>query len=380
MTIYGIDCSAYQGADITRYFAGRDFCFVKATEGQHTVDSGWQGRLSQARSAGLVCGVYHYAHPENPVSGDADHFISSFKPEIERGDLIAVDVEMTAGHSASSVTAWKDEWIARVQAAFPSHLVGLYCNVNYWLHETTSNAGDFLWVASYTSAGDPGIEYPWTIWQYTDSPVDTNRARFDSRAEMREWSLSKDDGEDDSDSSDQDDNTDDPDAFPGVSYFGPGKSNAYVTRLGEMLIGRGAAPFYSEGPGPTWSDIDGASTAAFQTAQGWTGSDADGIPGAQTWDMLVTGTGDDIPDAGGMVPFPSGRWFEQAPNCWIVEVMGRRLVAEGCSAYSQGPGYQWTSADQASYAKWQRKLLYSGGAADGIPGAASWAALEVPGA
>ncbi|CAM5655030.1 N-acetylmuramoyl-L-alanine amidase domain-containing protein OS=Streptomyces fumanus OX=67302 GN=GCM10018772_44660 PE=4 SV=1 [Streptomyces fumanus] len=58
--------------------------------------------------------------------------------------------------------------------------------------------------------------------------------------------------------------------------------------------------------------------------------------------------------------------------------MGKRLVAEGCSAYAEGPGPRWTDADRDSYAKWQRKLGYTGADADGWPGATSWAALKVP--
>ncbi|KUO12131.1 peptidoglycan-binding protein [Streptomyces sp. DSM 15324] len=77
-------------------------------------------------------------------------------------------------------------------------------------------------------------------------------------------------------------------------------------------------------------------------------------------------------------PFPGTDWFRGSPRSAIVTAMGRRLVAVGCSAYTHGPGPQWTEADRASYAKWQRKLGYTGSAADGWPGPASWAALEVP--
>ncbi|MFJ8934047.1 peptidoglycan-binding protein [Streptomyces sp. NPDC102364] len=372
--IIGRDFSAYQGSSLYPWLDDIDFAFVKVSEGQHTVDSGWEGRLSQVRAAGLVAGVYHYAHPENPVSGDAQHFISTYRSSLRSGDLIAVDVEMTGGYSASHVTAWKDQWIAAVQDAFPENLVGLYCNTNYWLHETTGNAGDFLWIASYGTS-DPGIQYDWKIWQYTSSPVDTNKAKFSSRADMREWALSKSDGDNDGGGDD------DGNAFPGAGYFGPGESNAYVTELGTMLIARGAGAFYSEGAGPTWTDVDGAAMAAFQTAQGWTGASADGIPGEQSWDLLVAGTGNDIPDPGhGYLPFPSTRWFEDAPNCWIITAMGQRLVAEGCSCYSSGPGAQWTEADRCSAEKWQRKLGYTGGAADGYFGVASWTELRVPGA
>ncbi|MER6078566.1 peptidoglycan-binding protein [Streptomyces sp. NPDC001833] len=77
-------------------------------------------------------------------------------------------------------------------------------------------------------------------------------------------------------------------------------------------------------------------------------------------------------------PFPGADWFRKNPKSAIVTAMGRRLVANGCSAYADGPGPQWTDADRASYAKWQRRLGYTGSSADGWPGAKSWAALKVP--
>ncbi|MFJ8110414.1 peptidoglycan-binding protein [Streptomyces sp. NPDC096132] len=77
-------------------------------------------------------------------------------------------------------------------------------------------------------------------------------------------------------------------------------------------------------------------------------------------------------------PFPGAEWFKKSPRSAIVTAMGKRLVAVGCSAYEDGPGPQWTEADRKSYAKWQRKLGYTGVAADGWPGAKSWAALRVP--
>lgn len=77
-------------------------------------------------------------------------------------------------------------------------------------------------------------------------------------------------------------------------------------------------------------------------------------------------------------PFPGTAWFKKNPRSPIVTAMGERLVANGCSAYSSGPGPQWTEADRASYARWQRKLGYTGSSADGWPGATSWAALKVP--
>lgn len=77
-------------------------------------------------------------------------------------------------------------------------------------------------------------------------------------------------------------------------------------------------------------------------------------------------------------PFPGASWFKQSPKSSIVTRMGKRLVAEKCSAYKSGPGPQWTTVDKASYAKWQRKLGYTGTDADGWPGKTSWDKLKVP--
>lgn len=77
-------------------------------------------------------------------------------------------------------------------------------------------------------------------------------------------------------------------------------------------------------------------------------------------------------------PFPGVAWFKKSPRSPLVTAMGRRLVAEECSAYSDGPGPQWTESDRKSYAKWQRKQGYRGADADGWPGAKTWAALKVP--
>lgn len=80
----------------------------------------------------------------------------------------------------------------------------------------------------------------------------------------------------------------------------------------------------------------------------------------------------------GYQPFPGTDFFHHSPDSPIVTAMGRRLVAEGCSAYHDGPGPRWTDADRTSYARWQRKLGYTGSDADGWPGHTSWDALKVP--
>ncbi|MFF7361072.1 peptidoglycan-binding protein [Streptomyces sp. NPDC008125] len=84
------------------------------------------------------------------------------------------------------------------------------------------------------------------------------------------------------------------------------------------------------------------------------------------------------PVATKLEPFPGAAYFKGKPKSAIITAMGKRLVAEKCSAYKSGPGAQWTDADKASYAKWQKKQGFKGADADGWPGKATWDALKVP--
>ncbi|MFF3322620.1 peptidoglycan-binding protein [Streptomyces sp. NPDC002889] len=77
-------------------------------------------------------------------------------------------------------------------------------------------------------------------------------------------------------------------------------------------------------------------------------------------------------------PFPGAAFFAPGRRSPVITAMGKRLVAEGCGRYEVGPGPDWSEADRKSYAAWQRKLGYSGSAADGIPGRTSWDRLKVP--
>ncbi|MFD9389941.1 peptidoglycan-binding protein [Streptomyces sp. NPDC060000] len=77
-------------------------------------------------------------------------------------------------------------------------------------------------------------------------------------------------------------------------------------------------------------------------------------------------------------PFPGKDFFQSSVSSPIIEVMGFRLMDEGCSVYPDGPDLQWSEDDRRSFAKWQRKLGFTGSDADGIPGRQSWERLHVP--
>ncbi|MFJ7020210.1 peptidoglycan-binding protein [Streptomyces sp. NPDC101117] len=173
--------------------------------------------------------------------------------------------------------------------------------------------------------------------------------------------------------------------YPGRAHFGPGANNKHVTRLGRMLVERGAGRYYTAGPGPRWTDADRRATQAFQRAQGWRGQDADGLPGPATWKLLVTGKGRDVqggagapeqPASHGVAGYPGRAAFRPGAENAHVTRLGERLVKKGFGTYYRsGPGPRWSEADRRAVEAFQRAQGWRGGAADGYPGPETWRRL-----
>jgi hypothetical protein len=73
--------------------------------------------------------------------------------------------------------------------------------------------------------------------------------------------------------------------YPGAAFFRLGRRHALITELGRALVKAGYKG-YKQGPGPTFTMADKKAVTWFQKKQGWSGRDADGVPGAETWKRL----------------------------------------------------------------------------------------------
>lgn len=74
-------------------------------------------------------------------------------------------------------------------------------------------------------------------------------------------------------------------AFPGATFFRPGRRSPLFTAVGRRLVAEGCGR-YAVGPGPVWSEADRRSYAGWQRRLGYTGKDADGVPGPASWAAL----------------------------------------------------------------------------------------------
>ncbi|WP_246144239.1 peptidoglycan-binding protein [Actinacidiphila oryziradicis] len=209
---------------------------------------------------------------------------------------------------------------------------------------------------------------------------------------VRDGSVPDPGGSDISDTSDDSDDSDGSNGnrpgggeYPGSASFGPGAFNDHITQLGSMLMRSGGRPYYRSGPGPRWGEADRRAVVAFQRAQGWSGEEADGIPGPGTWRLLLHGGGRDARAGGGTgsrsadtpaPPYPGAARFRPGQSGDAVLALGRQLVAKGFDKhYDEGPGPAWGEADRRAVEAFQRAQGWSGDDADGYPGPETWRRL-----
>lgn len=73
--------------------------------------------------------------------------------------------------------------------------------------------------------------------------------------------------------------------FPGTGFFKVGRNDPIVTAVGKRLVANGYKG-YKVGPGPQWTAADKKAYAWWQRKLGYSGADADGVPGKTSWDKL----------------------------------------------------------------------------------------------
>jgi len=180
VALHGVDVSAFQP---DWQPADNDaFVIVKQTEGTSWTSSVAQKQVDRARAKNLHVGHYHFLWPGDAIK-QARYFMQ--QANIRPGDTLWCDWENTKGGHPSVEDAAK--FIAEVKLIKPGYRVGLYCNKSDWLN-TSVKAGDALWLAQW-GVTQPTISSTWTIWQYADSPIDQNKANFDSLDSLKAWAL-----------------------------------------------------------------------------------------------------------------------------------------------------------------------------------------------
>jgi GH25 family lysozyme M1 (1,4-beta-N-acetylmuramidase) len=208
---FGVDVSHFQNesgvpqSSWDQMFAeGKRFVFIKATEGlTGPHDPTMSNNVVRATAAGLLAGVYHFAHPENrpTTSGavlEASNMVVYAGSAIGPGRLRPVlDLERGANLTTAELTDWviafcNEIIVRRGPGAAPI----IYCGQSFANSELDSRlAGYDFWLRTVGSGADPAVDDPppqgfanptgvftnWSFWQYSAtgssgglSPLDLN--------------------------------------------------------------------------------------------------------------------------------------------------------------------------------------------------------------
>lgn len=192
----GIDVSSYQGGSIdwtSVKNSGIAFAWAKASEGAGLNDSTFTGNINNGKTAGVIMGAYHYAHPElNSPATEANHFWSVAGSKIIADGktlmpMLDIEGDAFSGHvGASSISDWINAWCTDVIQAAANAGVSIKPSI----YVSACNACPFdttvgQWscdIANY-SGNNPQTSTPWTacsscerwgsgvwqFWQYTST-------------------------------------------------------------------------------------------------------------------------------------------------------------------------------------------------------------------
>ncbi|MGW0756120.1 peptidoglycan-binding protein [Streptomyces sp. NPDC002814] len=165
----------------------------------------------------------------------------------------------------------------------------------------------------------------------------------------------------------------------GLAY-GYGAKGDHVTKVGRALVAKRHGDHYKSGPGPNWTDADTLNYAEFQRSLGYSGADADGVPGETTLRKLL-GT---LPGKTAATPkpytppaFPTGLAPNKAKPSAVT--LQRALKAAGYMSKSVAESANYGPKTQAAVAKFHNAhpaYRAAGKSHDSAIGPKGWAALH----
>jgi len=168
--VFGVDVSSYQGnvdwAVLARQ--GVDFAFVKATEGSGMQDAQFAANWTNATSAGVRVGAYHFFSYDSPGDSQADNFIATV-PVTEGALPPVVDLEFYGPYLAEPAgrehtQAILDVLLARLEEHYGVKPI-LYVNYeSYWRYVAGRYGEHPIWFSSPSVAP---LLHRWTFWQYS---------------------------------------------------------------------------------------------------------------------------------------------------------------------------------------------------------------------
>ncbi len=190
--LLGIDVSSHQGKVNWTSWAkkGRQFAYVKATEGTTYRNPYFSSQYKGAAAAKMIRGAYHFASPSGKNGkAQARYFVKNGGGWSADGKTLpgVLDIEYNPygstcyGLSKARMVTWITDFVTEYKKLTRRDAV-IYTTTDWWTR-CTGNTKKFaltnpLWVARYGTTAPGTLPGGWpraTFWQYTSSPLDQNR-------------------------------------------------------------------------------------------------------------------------------------------------------------------------------------------------------------
>ncbi|QKJ29425.1 glycoside hydrolase family 25 protein [Mucilaginibacter mali] len=173
--IHGIDVSYAQGKidwqrvkNMEEDSVRISFAFIKATEGLITVDPYFKRNWREAPKMGIVCGAYHFFHPEKNGVWQARFFLQNVT--VEKGDLPPVaDVEKLYGVKPEVMRKELKAYLGHIYAQTGVRPI-IYTGLSFYADYLAGYFDEYkLWIANYHQ---PHLQIAeksnWQFWQHSD--------------------------------------------------------------------------------------------------------------------------------------------------------------------------------------------------------------------
>ena len=167
--IKGIDISNWQGnIDFSKVKkAGYEIAYIKATEGEHTLDKNFNTNYANAKASGINIGFYHFLHGNENGKTQAEWMYSNIKDK-EFQCKIAIDVEVTDGANADTLSQIVCDFAETIKSLTGKEVV-LYTYTSFLGANLNSSIDKYpLWIAEY-GVNKPNISRNYIGWQYADN-------------------------------------------------------------------------------------------------------------------------------------------------------------------------------------------------------------------
>ena len=185
-SVGGVDVSDYDPSTqwTTVQHSGRGFAFIKATEGTTYTNPLYASDWSSSKSAGLLRGAYHFFHPGDDPTVQAQFFLRTMGA-LGANDLPPLlDWEVTDSMSSATQIENALIWLQAVEAA-TGKIPVIYVAPAFWnaLGNPTEFARYPLFIANYDTSC-PDVPPPWSTWTFWQTGTGTASGLSSSEADL----------------------------------------------------------------------------------------------------------------------------------------------------------------------------------------------------